>query len=299
MKTVTVTPTAALAEGRHALAALIAGAVGIGFAPIFVRLSELGPSATAFHRLALALPAMLLWLGLERCHGPVALPTRADSLRLIGAGLFFAADLAVWHWSIRFTSVANATLLANFAPLYVTGIAWAMFGQRPTARFVMALGLGLGGAVALMGESLSLATVHLWGDGLALVCAGLYAGYLMMVAHLRSRYSTATIMAWSGAASAVVLLPVALLSGEGLVPTTPDAWGVLLGLALLSHVGGQGLIAAGLAHLPPAFGSMVLLVQPAVAALLAWAWLGEALSWGQAAGAVAIIAGIRLARSGP
>lgn len=296
MNSITALSPATLRTEHRALAALIAGAVGIGFAPIFVRLSDLGPSATGFHRLLLALPALLLWLAVERRQRPGARPTRADSWRLIGAGLFFAGDLAIWHWSIGLTSVANATLLANFAPLYVTVVAWTLFGQRPTGRFVIALGLALAGAVALMGDSLSFAAVHLWGDGLALICAGFYAGYILMVSDLRSRLSTATIMAWSGAVSALALLPVAVLSGESLIPPNPETWAVLFGLALVSHVGGQGLIAAGLAHLPPAFGSMVLLVQPAVAALLAWAWLGEPLSWGQAAGALAIIAGIRLAR---
>lgn len=289
-------PSPAERTESRALAALVAGAVGIGFAPIFVRLSELGPSATAFHRLALALPAMMLWLALEQRARPAQPPNRTDSLRLAGAGLFFAGDLAIWHWSIKYTTVANATLLANFAPIFVTIAAWLLYKQRPTRRFVMALALALGGAVALMGSSASFDMAHLWGDALGLICATFYAGYILSVSHLRSRFSTATIMTWSGVVTAAALLPVAVLSGESLVPPSLYAWGVLLGLALLSHVGGQGLIAAGLAHLPPAFGSMVLLVQPAVAALLAWALLGEALTWAQAVGAVAIMAGIRLAR---
>ncbi|MDJ0891497.1 MAG: EamA/RhaT family transporter, partial [Gammaproteobacteria bacterium] len=42
--------------GRGALPILLVGAAAIAFAPVFVRLSELGPTATAFHRLFLALP---------------------------------------------------------------------------------------------------------------------------------------------------------------------------------------------------------------------------------------------------
>ncbi len=51
---------------RVAFIALISGAIGIAFAPIFVRLSELGPGATAFHRLLLAVPFLWLWMGLDR-----------------------------------------------------------------------------------------------------------------------------------------------------------------------------------------------------------------------------------------
>ena len=103
-------------------------------------------------------------------------------------------------------------------------------------------------------------------------------------------------MAWSGVVTAAVLLPLALLSGESLWPATLFGWGVLLGLALLSHTCGQSLIAYALAHLPAAFSSVGLLLQPVVAALLAWWLLAEALLWWQAAGGVVILAGIVLAR---
>ena len=43
------------ADNRVALAALLIGGVAIGGSPIFVRLSEVGPMATAFWRVALAL----------------------------------------------------------------------------------------------------------------------------------------------------------------------------------------------------------------------------------------------------
>ena len=45
-----------------ALVALLAGAVCIGLSPILVRLSEVGPTATAFYRVWLGLPVMGLWM---------------------------------------------------------------------------------------------------------------------------------------------------------------------------------------------------------------------------------------------
>ena len=49
-------------RARLAFILLLLGAAGIAFAPIFVRLSELGPMTTAFWRCALAVPALWLWL---------------------------------------------------------------------------------------------------------------------------------------------------------------------------------------------------------------------------------------------
>ena len=296
---------AAVADGdiriaRIALAALLCGAVGIAFAPIFVRLSELGPTATAFHRLALSLPALWLWLHLEgRGNRRIARPAnRADYAGLVVAGLLFAGDLAFWHWSIQFTTVANATLLANFAPVFVTLTAFALFGERFSRTFLIGMALALAGACVLMGRSFTLSPSHLLGDALGIVTAMFYAGYIIAVGRLRARFSTATIMAWSGLVTCAVLLPVALVSGEGLIATTVYGWAILLGLALISHAGGQSLIAYALAHLPAAFSSVSLLLQPAVAALLAWVILGEALGPWQALGALVILVGIYLARRG-
>ncbi len=293
-------PPTAAASGRWphgAFLALLAGAVAIGFAPVFVRLSELGPIATAFYRLFFALP--VLWLWLFRQGGEGRRPRSArDVLGLVVAGVLFAADLSVWHWSIHFTSVANATLLANFAPVFVTFGAWLFFRERFTRTFLTGLILGVLGVAVLMGESVSLGGRNLAGDGLGLLTAVFYGGYILAVSRLRRRFSTATIMAWSGTVTCVLLLPVALLSGEGIYAATAFGWAVLAALALISHAGGQSLITYALAHLPAAFSSVSLLLQPVIAALLAWVLLAEPLRSVQALGAVIILLAIVLARRG-
>jgi drug/metabolite transporter (DMT)-like permease len=282
------------------MVALFCGAVGIAFAPIFVRLSELGPSATAFWRLALAWPPILLWMTLERRHAVA--PRRPCCARdyrwLVAAGLFFAFDLAVWHWSIKLTSVANATLLANATPLFVTLAAWLWLDERFTASFFLGAATALAGAIILTGTSLRLSVQHLYGDVLGLLTAVFYAGYMVAVKELRDEFSTATILTWSGAVSAAALLPIAVLSGEDLLALTTKGWVVLAGLALISQVGGQGLITFALAHLPAAFSSVGLLLQPAVAAVLAWIILEEPIGMWQAFGGAIMLVGIVLARRG-
>lgn len=288
------------AGARLALPLLFTGAIGIAFAPIFVRLSELGPSATAFHRLLLALPVLWIWNALSAARpGTAPRPTSpADYAGLAVAGLFFAGDLAFWHWSLRFTTVANATLLANFAPVFVALAGFVLFGERFSRLFLLGMSLALLGACVLMGRSFTLSPVNLLGDTLGIVTAMFYAGYIVAVGRLRSRFSTATIMAWSGLTTCAALLPVAVISGESLVATTLFGWAMLIGLALVSHVGGQSLIAFALAHLPAAFSSVSLLLQPAVAAILAWIILDEALGPYQGAGAAMILTGIYYARRG-
>ena len=107
---------------KPALAALFFGATCIALSPIFVRLSEAGPTATAFWRVALAVP--VLWIFFRT-------PLRGPRLLFLAAGVAFAGDLAFWHTSIQLTSVANSTLLANLASIFVTLAAWLFLRQRP------------------------------------------------------------------------------------------------------------------------------------------------------------------------
>lgn len=285
-------------RGRFPLAALLAGATAIGLAPIFVRLSELGPTATAFHRQFLSLPVLALWLSWARVAGPAAggIPGRGMHA-LFAAGLFFAADLAVWHRAIGITSVANATLLANFAPVFVAAAGWLWWRERVRSGLALGFLLAFGGAAVLMAHSLTLDTRRLGGDALGLLTAVFYAGYLTLVARSRSRYATAIVMFVTSAASAAALLPLALLSGENLVPATTRGWLVLSGLAFVSHAAGQGLIAYALAHLPAAFGAVSLLWQPVAAALFAFLILDEPLGAWQLAGAALVLSGIATARN--
>ena len=277
-----------------AVAALFAGAAAIGASALFVKVSEAGPVATAFWRVALALPPLWLWAALEN-RGGLGAGFAANRGALIAAGLFFAGDLAVWHWSIVLTSVANATLLANLAPIFVALAAWLLYRRRPTSRFVAGLMIALAGTASLIGGNFHLGGTALAGDCLGVVTAMFYAAYQLAVTRLRAGASTATIMAWSGLVTAAALLPLALVSGEQILPATEMGWLKLLGLALISQAAGQSLIAYAMAHLPATFSSVGLLLQPVVAALLAWVLLGETLGIIEIAGALMVLAGIRIA----
>lgn len=119
-----------------AVAALLFGASFIALSPIFVRLSEAGPTATAFWRVALAVPVLWTLYFVK----PKAKARRYSGRwpLLVAAGFAFAGDLVFWHASIRLTSVANSTLLANLASIFVTLAVWTFLRQRPRGLFLAA-----------------------------------------------------------------------------------------------------------------------------------------------------------------
>ncbi|MEK9970135.1 MAG: DMT family transporter [Ferrovibrio sp.] len=284
---------------RWALAALILGALAIAFSPIFVRLSEVGPTATGFYRTILAVPPLwLVWyLQPVRAAAPERRVSRMPSLGvLLLPGLLFAGDLFFWHLAIKYTTVANATLLSNFAPVIVTLGAWLVLREKITPAFLVALLVSFCGALMLVGASFQLGGDYVFGDLLAFTTAIFYGAYMIAVAKLRGRHGTQDIMLWSSLVSGLVLLPIVWLMGESLWPATLTGWAILFGLAWLSHALGQGLIAYALGHLPASFSSLVVLVQPVAAAFFGWLWLGEGLQPLQIGGGVVVLIGIVLAR---
>jgi drug/metabolite transporter (DMT)-like permease len=230
-----VGPRAAASPSRYGLWVLILGAVLISFSGIFVKISELGPTATGFHRLFLALPIFWLWMAQEARKNPQALPLRWQDWWLLAlCGLFLAGDLVFWHWSLHMTSVANATLLGNSAPIFVTLAGWLLFGQRFSPLFLLGMALAVGGAAVLVGISFGHGQRPFLGDLLGVIVGAFYAGYIMLVGGLRGRFSTATVMGISGVATCLALLPIALASGESLTAHTLHGWVVLFALAWLS-----------------------------------------------------------------
>lgn len=278
------------------LFALFTGALAIATSGIFVRLSETGPTATAFWRAALALPLLALWVRIERARsgGARAIDLRGADRAILWSGLFFTGDLYVWHWALLMTSIGAATLEANLAPVFVTLFAWIVYRERPSPRFTLALGLALAGVLLIVWPKLGPTRASLTGDVLGVLTAPFYAGYVLAVVRARATRSTAEVMAWSTLIVAVVLFPFALT--QQWLPATWQGWALLAALAMAAQVLGQGLIAYALAYLPATFGAVGLYLQPLAASLYAWWLLGETLTPVQIAGGAIVIAAIALAR---
>ena len=286
-------------EVRTALVLLLLATLSVGISGTMVRLSETGPVATAFWRMALATPVMWVLWRRERHLRPAARPeTAQDYALLVACGVLFGAEMAVWHVSLMMTSVTNATLLSNASPIIVALGGWLLLRERLTPAFLLGLAIALVGCAILVGQSFSIAMENVWGDALAAFAAVLFGVYILCVAKLRRRLSTPLIMTWTCAWGAVVLLPTTLVMGETFWPATPAGWATVAAIALACQVAGQTLLTASLAHLPAAFSSVAFLLVPVNAAWIAWAALGEPIRPLQVVGAVVIFAGVWLARRG-
>jgi len=284
-----------------AFVALIIGGLAIGTSPIFMRFAETTPTSTAFWRIALSIPLLILWqmYDLKKNKGQVFdFKALKDFAPFLLVSFFFAADLIMWHWSVNLTTVANSTLLANMSVIFTAVGGFILFGDRFSRTFIIGMMLALLGAVALMGHSIEFNPENIFGDLLGLTTATAYAGYMMASVAARKRFSTVSVMLGTAVISAVFILPVAIFETGLFVPSTLIEWWPLIGLAWFTHVVGQSLIIYALAHLPAALGAVGLLIQPVVAGVLAWYLFAEALGIYHFVGAALIISGIFVCKRG-
>ncbi|NIX77964.1 DMT family transporter [Microvirga terricola] len=284
-----------------AFAALCAGAVAMGASPIFVRFAwpEVGPFASAFWRVALALPVLYLWMRIEEAKAPADAPRASFTKATILAGFAFAGDLFFWHLSILNTTVANATFFATTAPLFVILIVWLFLKQRVSRGTLIGLALCLAGGAALIGQSLQVDPARIRGDLYGIFTAVFFGLYFLTIGKARETAGAARVTFEAGLVTSACLLVIALIFDTRVMPHTWQTIAALTSLAFISQAGGVGLLAVALGRLPAVFSSLVIFLEAIAAALFGWAILGEALTVVQSLGGALILFGIWAARPKP
>lgn len=280
---------------RAPAALALAGAViAISCAAILIRWSATPPLTLAGWRLAVA--ALVQAPLAAAVEGPalVAVP-RAQRGPLLLAGLLLGAHFGLWTVSLGFTTVASSVVFVSAHPLLVAvGERWWL--GTPLGRHLwLAVGCSLAGALLLGWHDLHLGGAALVGDALAFGGAVALAGYLLLVRRARAQSSALALSTALYAVAAGALLGAALAAGEPALPAAPREWLLVLGLALVSTLGGHTVFTWALRYLPATAVAVAFVGEPAVASLLAWALLGEALSGLAALGGALTLTGVYLA----
>ncbi len=274
-------PQETLATPKVDFTALVVANALLAVGPLFVRVADVGPVASAFWRMTLALPILAL---LAARSGMPRL-SRSVVFVLILSGVLFAADLASWHLGILQTKLANATLFGNSTSLLFPIYGFILARAWPSQRQGLALALAAVGGALLMGRSYQLSPEHLVGDLLCVLAGVFYTLFFVIIARARETLSALPLLALSTLAGAAPLLLLAIAMGERVMPVD---WTPLIGLALCSQVIGQGLMIYVLGRLSPLVIGLGLLTQPVVGAAIGWTVYGERLGTADIIGAVLV-----------
>ncbi|HLK04137.1 MAG TPA: DMT family transporter [Candidatus Acidoferrum sp.] len=272
--------------------ALMGGILCIGWSAIFVRWTDIPGPASAFYRLLI--PALVLaptWL-VDRKKPSV--DRRTLAIICVG-GIFFALDLAFYNTSILQTSAANATLLGNNTPIFVGLISWMVLRRRPAAAFWLGLALAVAGSLVIVWGDLR-HHAHLgWGDAMALAASAFFAVYLLATEQVRGHTGTLVFLRMAIVSSAAFLLLLNLAMRVPLGVPSGRSFAALLGLGLVSQLGGYFALTYAMGHLPATVTSVSLLSQGPLTAVLAAIFLGEPLTGPLLVGGALVLLGIGLA----
>lgn len=246
---------------------VLVGAVLISFAPVLVKLADVGPTPAGFYRMAVGgvilAGIVLIRRGVWRGAGKGYLPLCA------AAGAWFAADLAFWHRSIHFVGPGLATILANFQVFVLAAFGIVVLRERASPRLLVAIPVAVVGLFLIFGLDWgTLDADYRWGVSFGLLTAVSYGSYLITLRQARRRAGTAEAMATIATLSllsAAILAALVQLEGETFaIPDLPNA-GILLTYAVVVQVTGWVLISSGLPGLEASRAGLLLLLQPTLA----------------------------------
>lgn len=276
---------------RLAFPALIVANLFLAAGPWMVRLTDVGPVAAGFWRLALALPLLAALAAWQQKGKP--LPAWSLIAAVAVGGLFFAADLAAWHVGILQTKLANATLFGNFASFLFAIYGFILIRRAPDKVQSGAILFAIFGTFLLLGSSYELSPDNLVGDLFCLLAGLFYTFYLIAVDRARRSLAPFPTLAIATAAGTLPILLFALLLGEQVMPSD---WGPVILLSIGSQLIGQSLLVFAMGHLSPVVTGLGLLTQPVAAAAIGWGIYGERLGPVDLVGALLICAGLVLIR---
>jgi drug/metabolite transporter (DMT)-like permease len=283
---------------KPALGVLI-GAFAIAFSGILYRKADVSPATGAFFRCLWALPPLwLLAVREDRRIGPRPMRVRRAAWL---AGVFFAADLVLWHYSIEKVGAGLATVLGNTQVVLVGLLAWALFRERPARSSLLAIPVAMAGILLISGvlEDGAYGSDPKLGAIYGLLTGIAYSGFLLAMRRGSGEGGRVAGPLYDATlASAVCIVPIGLVIGDLDFTPSLEATGWLIALALSSQVLGWLLITVSLGRLPTALTSVLLTLQPLLAVLFAALLIDERPSPLQLVGAAAILAGLLIASTG-
>ena len=282
-------------QGTNYFLMLALGATLIGFAPIFVKWSDLSPAAITFWRMLLALPLLTGFNYVINKKIFFRVKSKKTIFYTALASLAFTTDLTLWHYSMNITSVANATIIVNSAPIFVALLAFIFYKELPAKGFGKSFLITYVGIIGLIIFSNNYANGKIFGDLLCMIAAIFYAVYLLIISKLNKETSLNIIFYTTFFCCLFSLVPI-MINSKSFIPISSFEWVNMFLMAFLCQFGGQFLITFGIGKISASNGSIGLLMQPLTATLLAALIFSEILNLMQIVFVFITLAGIYLAR---
>ncbi len=269
--------------------ALIVAAVAISFAALCFEEAAVHPITAALVRMAIATIVVAPFGVRSILAGKLS--AREAQWGLVG-GAMYALHFALWIGSLGLTTVAASVTLATTTPIMLSVASIASGRDRPSRRVVVALVLSMLGVMVIGRGDFATSREAIAGDVLAVVSAAAMAVYLWVVRKLGRDLDLWGFTTVVVASAAAFLAITAIAMGVPLLPSSGHALLWLALSAIVPQVAGHGLLTWALRHTTPTIVGLSTTMEPAIASLLAWIFLGEVAPPITLVGCVITVAGV-------
>ncbi len=273
-----------------ALAVATLAVTAWAFGPIFVRSAGASTPTVVFWRLWLAQPVMIATAMLN--GGRLSFPLLR---RAVVPGLMFALSIMTNFASFHHTSIANATIIGALQPAALLLVAPVMFGLRAGRRQVVLTMVALAGTATVVLAAGATSGARLEGDLYALANLVIWTAYFIRIKRLRDEGIHApTLLASILIVAALAVTPWALLTSPDLTSMSVGGYGWVLLMVLGPGLIGHGSMTWAQRHLDITVASLLTLLNPVFATILAWVVYGEELNGVQLLGAAVVLVALTM-----
>jgi drug/metabolite transporter (DMT)-like permease len=213
-------------------------------------------------------------------------------LGLLFGAVFYAGQNGLFFAALQRISATLATLLVFVAPVMVAAAAVALGRERLGPGQLAAIPLSLAGVALVLVGGEGVGTVDAVGVLLALGCAVVYSGFMLLTHSLVARVPPMTLSASICTGALVPFLVAAAIAGDPALPSDGEGWQIVVGIALLCTVLPVATLIAGTALAGPSTATILSASQPALTAVLAYAFLGETLTPVQLVGGALVLCSV-------
>jgi drug/metabolite transporter (DMT)-like permease len=287
----------AVTSRRSATLALSAAMVAWGVTGVAAKAVDMGGMALAAYRLSVGAVALcaILYLSGRRL-------TWAKFRLGVPGGIFLGFDLILFFSAVKLTTVANATVIGALQPALVILISAPLLGERVARGASRWAVVGLAGCALVVFGASGLPDWSATGDGIAVLALLAWTGYFVASRMTRNRMDALEYATVAAIVASLVAWPAAAIFGQDLSWPDSQSWLWILGLALVSGIGGHLLMSISIPHLPLWASSTMTLSIPVISTVTAAIFLGESVAAAQVVGMaivlVALAAAIRVSSAG-
>ena len=243
---------------------VLLGAVFISFSGVFVKISEISPTGSAFYRVLIGGLLLLPAAGIKGELHPVNV---REFGRMTFCGFAFALDLYFWHESIGYIGPGLATIVGNFQVFILSTIGIVFLHEPLRARFLIAIPLAVGGLFLIIGDGNGLGPGYQTGIAYALITAFCYAAFLITLRKIQGNApdSVFSPLMFVSFLTAIFLGAKMVFTGDSFAIPDVKTLGAVFGLGLFSQTLGWLLIGRAMPKIRASLTGFILLLQPALA----------------------------------